>query len=95
MILVLVMCVLVACENSRNYDEEYDYVLTYLHETYGGDYTINKVEFHHYDYGITGGQFIYYFEIKDSNGKKYNAHYMRLTDICENNISSLTFEPIQ
>lgn len=89
----LVMCLLVACGRQSKYDEEYDYVLTYLHDTYGGDYTIKKCEFHQYDYGITGGQYMYDFEIRDSKGAKYNAHYMRLQDISEDTVSYLTFEP--
>jgi len=82
-------------EKQFNYDAEYDYVLRYLHDTYGGDYTIKECDFQQYDYGITGGQFIYSFEIEDREGTKYNAHYMRLQDISEDTVSSLKFEPIE
>lgn len=94
LMLSFVACVLAACGKNIDYDAEYDYVLEYLHDTYGGDYTIKKVDFYQYDYGITAGQFIYYFEVWDSQGVKFTAHYMRLTDLCENTVSSLTFDPV-
>lgn len=94
-IALFAMCLLMGCGKTSRYNEEYDYVLTYLHDTYGGDYSIDKCDFYQYDYGITGGQFIYCFEISDTQGAKYSANYMRLIDISEDTVSSLTFEQIE
>ncbi|MCQ2543341.1 MAG: hypothetical protein MJ126_04190 [Lachnospiraceae bacterium] len=90
--MIIVVGMLIACGKNSQYDAKYDYVLEYLHDTYGGSYTIDKVSFEQHDYGITGGQFIYSFEIRDKYGKKYNAFYMKLTDISEDTVKYLSFE---
>jgi len=94
-VMMFAMCMLVACGKNSKYDAEYEYVLTYLHDNYGGNYTIGRCDFQHYDYGFTAGQYMYTFEISDSNGTKYRAHYMRSSVLCEGTVSEITFEPIE
>ncbi len=93
-LMTFIMCMLVACKEKKNYDTEYAYVLTYLHDNYGGNYTIKKCNFQMYDYGITAGQYIYTFEIRDDNGVKYNASYMRKDDLSTDTVSYITFKSV-
>lgn len=80
-------------KNRSNIDlAAYGFVTDYLHNTYGGSYTLNRGRFVQYDYGITGGMFQYYFYVSDETGKDYVAHYCRFPDLSPETVRTLTFE---
>jgi len=79
-------------KNRSNIDlSEYGYVCDYLHNTYGGSYTLDRGWYECYDYGATGGMRQYYFYVSDTDGKQYVAHYCRFAQLSPETVSSITF----
>ncbi|MCM1466784.1 MAG: hypothetical protein NC086_01450 [Alistipes sp.] len=93
LILVGVMLIIIIYID-RTYKEykNYDYVISYLNEKYNNTFKIKKIDFKHYDYGITGGLFMYSFLVKDENGETYNVNYQEYFPLNEKNVQYITFE---
>ena len=73
---------------------EFGFVTDYLHNTYGGDYTINRGHYECFDYGITANQRQYYFYLSDTDGTQYVARYCQYAQLTDKTVMLLTFEKV-
>lgn len=69
-------------------------VISYLNETYGRNFKLKRSSFSHYDYGFTGGLYMYEFLIEDENGEQYRASYSRYFPLSESDVDDITLEKI-
>lgn len=80
-------------KNSNNIGKEkYHLVESYISQTYGIDCDIIKSSYTHNEEGFTGGLYMYSFECKDKDGKKYIVTYSAYKDLAEETLSNLKIQ---
>lgn len=93
LLVLLVISVFWGCayflSKSNGNNAKYAFVISYLNDTYGGDYKIKKCSMQHYDYGITGGLYMYRFSLVDKDGKRYVATYDAYWPLSEESVDKL------
>lgn len=89
------VCYRVFIKNRSNIDlSEYGFVREYLHDTYGGDYTLDRGLYMCYDRGITANMRQYYFYVTNTDGKQYVAHYCEFAPLNTETVGKMTFEEV-
>ncbi len=64
-------------------------IQNYINDKYDGEYKVTKSNFTYNGDGITGGIFMYSFDLKNKNGEKYIAIYKSYDDLSEKTLSKI------